>query len=284
MRTLFIGPCLLPTGPHAFLRGFQRPILRAAGIDIRRAGGLPAPAVRASAGRRVGGAGSRSTGTTNPSEGRFTRPLIAARAAADGRRTARRSRRGTGGNPPAAHPARRWRFGMLGRSSRPARGQSRDGGDHHCPREARRPPRETGSHLRPPGPPECPRAVAGDVYPGPRPRPGFFRVGGLADARDRDRRPPVGRRGQGQDHRLPRRARRRRRPLPGRRQRGPHRRRGRRDAQAPAVPVGRALPAHHVGHRQRRRRQPGHAHRRARHAGGEGHRRLAGSGSAAART
>ena len=30
--------------------------------------------------------------------------------------------------------------------------------------------------------------------------------------------------------------------------------------------VGRAVPAHHVGHRQRRRRQPGHADRRARHA------------------
>ena len=32
------------------------------------------------------------------------------------------------------------------------------------------------------------------------------------------------------------------------------------------TPVGRALPAHHVGHRQRRRGQPGDAHRRARHA------------------
>ena len=47
---------------------------------------------------------------------------------------------------------------------------------------------------------------------------------------------------------------------------GPHRRPRRRGLQAPADAVGRALPAHHVGHRQRRRRQPGHAHRRVRHA------------------
>ena len=49
--------------------------------------------------------------------------------------------------------------------------------------------------------------------------------------------------------------------LPGRRQRRPHRRARRRGLQAPPRPVGRALPAHHAGHRQRRRGQPGHAHR-----------------------
>ena len=36
--------------------------------------------------------------------------------------------------------------------------------------------------------------------------------------------------------------------------------------EAPALPVGRALPAHHVGHRQRRRGQPGDADPRAGHA------------------
>ena len=40
----------------------------------------------------------------------------------------------------------------------------------------------------------------------------------------------------------------------------------RRGLQAPPRAVGRALPAHHVGHRERRRRQPGDADRRARHA------------------
>ena len=63
----------------------------------------------------------------------------------------------------------------------------------------------------------------------PGPDRGSFVSGAPLMPRDRDRRPPVGRRGQGQDHRLPRRARRDGRPLPGRRQRRPHRRRGRRD-------------------------------------------------------
>ena len=45
-----------------------------------------------------------------------------------------------------------------------ARGQDRDGGFDHCSREARRPPRETGPHLRSPGPPLVRRADAGDVY------------------------------------------------------------------------------------------------------------------------
>ena len=43
-----------------------------------------------------------------------------------------------------------------------------------------------------------------------------------------------------------------------------HARRG--GLQAPPRPVGRALPAHRADHRQRRRRQPGHADRRAGHA------------------
>jgi hypothetical protein len=41
----------------------------------------------------------------------------------------------------------------------------RDGGNDHCTRKARRPPRETVTHLRPPGPLELRRADAGDVYP-----------------------------------------------------------------------------------------------------------------------
>ena len=104
------------------------------------------------------------------------------------------------------------------------------------------------------------------------------------DAGDRDRRAAVGRRGQGQDDRLPRRAGRDGRALPGRRQRRPHGRQRRRGVQAPAGAVGRALPAHHLGHRQRRRRQPGHAHRRARHARPRAGSTSRASGSAAART
>ena len=49
-------------------------------------------------------------------------------------------------------------------------------------------------------------------------------------------------------------------------------------------PSGVHVPAHHVGDRQRRRRQPGDAHRGAGHARREGHRHRARSGSAAART
>ena len=93
------------------------------------------------------------------------------------------------------------------------------------------------------------------------PRPGW-----PPDAGDGDRRAPVGRRGQGQDDRLPGRAGRDGRALPGWRQRRPHGRQRRRGLQAPADAVGRALPAHHLGHRQRGRGQPGHAHHRARHA------------------
>ncbi len=37
-------------------------------------------------------------------------------------------------------------------------------------------------------------------------------------------------------------------------------------SEAPALPLGRAVPAHHVGDRQRRRGQPGHPHPRAGHA------------------
>ena len=50
------------------------------------------------------------------------------------------------------------------------------------------------------------------------------------------------------------------------------------------VPVGRALPAHHVGHRQRRRRQPGDADRRAGHARRARASTSRRSGSAARRT
>ena len=123
------------------------------------------------------------------------------------------------------------------------------------------------------------RRDAGDVYPGPEATTArglfFVRAATSPDARHRDRRAPVGRRGQGQDDRLPGRADRDGRPLPGRRQRRPHGRHRRRGLQAPPDAVGRALPAHHVGHRQRRRRQPGDAHRRAGHARRARHRRRA---------
>ena len=63
-------------------------------------------------------------------------------------------------------------------------------------------------------------------------------------ARHRDRRRPMGRRGQGQDHRPARRAGRRRRALPGRQQRRPHDRPRRRDVEAPPDPVaGSSTPA-----------------------------------------
>ena len=98
------------------------------------------------------------------------------------------------------------------------------------------------------------------------PRRRFSVLGSATDAGHRDRRAAVGRRGQGQDDRLPGRAGRDGRPLPGWRQRRPHGRQRRRGLQAPPHAVGRALSAHHLGHRERRRRQPGHADRRARHA------------------
>ena len=86
------------------------------------------------------------------------------------------------------------------------------------------------------------------------------------DAGYRDRGVAVGGRGEGQDDRFPGRAGGDGRALPGWRQRRPHGGQWRRGVQAPVDAVGRALSAHHVGHRQRRRRQPGDAHHRARHA------------------
>ena len=65
------------------------------------------------------------------------------------------------------------------------------------------------------------------------------------------------------------------RALPGRAQRRPHDRGRRRGVQAPARAERRPLPLGHAGHRQRRRRRPRGAHRRARHARDEGHRQPA---------
>ena len=64
-----------------------------------------------------------------------------------------------------------------------------------------------------------------------------------ADARHRDRRRAVGRRGQGQDRRPARPALRPRLPLPGRAERRPHDRRRRRDVQDPPDPVRGSCPA-----------------------------------------
>ena len=97
----------------------------------------------------------------------------------------------------------------------------------------------------------------------------------VADAGYGDRGAAVGRRGQGQDDRLPGRAGRDGRALPGWRQRRAYGHQRGRGPQAAADPVGRALPAHHLGHRQRRRRQPADPDRRVRHAGLARDRRLA---------
>ena len=91
-------------------------------------------------------------------------------------------------------------------------------------------------------------------------------------ARNRGRRDPVGRRGQGQAHRSPRPRDGHGRALPGWPQRRPPHRGGRRDLRPPARAERDPLPPHHPGHRQRRRRRPGRAARRARRPGCRGHR------------
>ena len=148
--------------------------------------------------------------------------------------------------------------------------------------KALRPPREAAERPTDGDPPRASAARRGRCLSRSRALTvrGLFLIasrrppaGGAPDAGHRDRRAPVGRRGQGQDDRLPGRAGRDGRPLPGRRQRRPHGGQRRRGLQAPPDAVGRAVPAHHLGHRQRRRGQPGHAHRRARHARLAGHRR-----------
>ena len=173
MRTLFIGPCLLPTEPHRAFRARLPAADPACGGHRHSAGGW----VAGPGGSGLGGAtgrrgrlkidGQRRT----LARGRFTATYRARPQPADPRLGQEGHRRGDrrGGGLVYSAP-----------SSRPARGQSRDGGDHHCPREARRPPRETGSHLRPPGPPECPRAVAGDVYPRTPAPPGVLSCPGRA--------------------------------------------------------------------------------------------------------
>ncbi len=76
----------------------------------------------------------------------------------------------------------------------------------------------------------------------------------------------MGRRGQGQDHRPARRARRRRRALPGRQQRRAHDRPRRRGVEAPPDPLGDPLPGQALRDRQRRGDRPEGADRRARRA------------------
>ena len=79
------------------------------------------------------------------------------------------------------------------------------------------------------------RSLACSPPPSPRPPAApILSSGAIADAGHRDRRAPVGGRGQGQDDRLPRRAGRDGRSLPGRRQRRAHGRQRRRGVQAAA--------------------------------------------------
>ena len=81
-----------------------------------------------------------------------------------------------------------------------------------------------------------------------------------------DRRPPVGRRGQGQGNRLPFRAGALGRPLPGWGQRRPHDHARDGGVQAPPGPEWRALSAHHAADRAGGGGQPGDPDRRARRA------------------
>ena len=77
-----------------------------------------------------------------------------------------------------------------------------------------------------------------------------------AHAGNRHRRRPVGRRGQGQGRRPPRRARRHGRPLPGRQQRRPHHRPRRREVGLPPDPERDPVPGQGLHHRQRRGHRP----------------------------
>ena len=74
--------------------------------------------------------------------------------------------------------------------------------------------------------------------------------------RNRDRGRPVGRRGQGQGRRPPRREGGSRDPLPGRQQRRAHHRARRRALEVPPDPVGDPVPGQAVRDRQRRRDRP----------------------------
>ena len=95
-----------------------------------------------------------------------------------------------------------------------------------------------------------------------------MRAKGIAHARHRACRRPVGRRRQGQGHRPARRPRRLRGQVPGRQQRRPHRRHRRRELRPAPAAVGGALPARRAGHRQRRGDRPGGAARGDRRPGG----------------
>ena len=202
------------------------------------------------------------------------------------------TRPGTGPRtgPAGAPDPSRWSrpAGILRGSSDP-RPTARRPGVRRSREEGQRSSSETSAHERDATLPDR-RRREGAVYPGPGPHgPGLFMSGtdrsgtgqlrdGPPDAGHRDRRAPVGRRGQGQDDRLPRGTGRDGRPLPGRRQRRAHDRARRRGLQAPPRPVGRALSAHHLRHRGGGRRQPGHAHQRARRPDRPRHRRRARSG------
>ncbi len=85
-------------------------------------------------------------------------------------------------------------------------------------------------------------------------------------AGNRHSRRPVGRRGQGQDHRPARRAGRRGRALSGRQQRRPHDRARGRGVEAAPDPLGHPLPGQALRDRQRRGDRPARADRGARRA------------------
>ena len=218
------------------------------------AGGRGAgPGGRATAGRRVGGAGvdrragrtlatCRAPGLIAPLPGTCATEMTLAGAQAGGPR-----RPGLVCSP----------------SPRPAaRSLTRDGGADHCSRKARRPSREPAPHLRPPGLPTYRRADAGDVYPGPRHvRPGSFHVRGRLMPATVIVGLQWGDEGKGKttDFLAEQVA------MVVRYQGGDNAGHtvviGDEVVKLHLVPVGRALPAHHVGDRQRGRRQPGDAHR-----------------------
>ena len=98
--------------------------------------------------------------------------------------------------------------------------------------------RTSGSRRRTRCPSRRPNGTPTPAYGEPRPRGASPRRLHSEDGRHRHHRRPVGRRGQGQDHRPARRERRPRHPLPGRQQRRPHDRPRRREVEVPPDPVG----------------------------------------------
>ena len=105
MRTLFIGPCLLPTGPHAPSRRLRgRSCVRRASTFGGRVGCRP---------RRFGP--RRGDGSAGPAEDRRARRTLARAASRPliGRVCSRGPARGSQDGPRRGHP-RGWRFGILG--------------------------------------------------------------------------------------------------------------------------------------------------------------------------